>query len=162
MREDATSGPGPMVLSQVLGLTAQHPWHDLAHAAEAQGTLEIVRITRVDAPRRRMRLLTDKGRDVALALPRESTLQDGAVLYQDPLLTIVAQIDGGPRLRLTPSNTADGLRLGYFCGNLHWKADFRDGTIEVHMEGPEDTYRARLRDAEKLCAFTVQRLEAEG
>jgi urease accessory protein UreE len=67
----------------------------------------------------------------------------------------------GPRLRLTPADAAAGLRLGYFCGNLHWKADFRDGAVEIVMDGPEETYRARLRDAEALCAFSVERLEPE-
>ena len=149
-----------MVLSAVLGRTVEQPWHDRAHASEARGVLETVRIARVDAPRRRMRLVTDRGRDVALALPRDAALEDGAVLYSDDSLMIVARIDGGPRLRLTPVDAASGLRLGYFCGNLHWKADFRGGAVEIHMDGPEDTYRARLADAERLCAFSIERLEA--
>ncbi len=154
-----TSGAGPMVLSAVLGRTVEQPWHDQAHASEARGVLETVRIARVDAPRRRMRLVTDRGRDVALALPRDAALEDGAVLYSNESLMIVARIDGGPRLRLTPGDPASGLRLGYFCGNLHWKADFCDGAIVIHMDGPEDTYRARLADAEGLCRFSVERLE---
>lgn len=158
---DARNGGGPMVLSAVLGKTAEQPWHDRLHSAETAGELEVVRIARPDAPRRRMRLLTDKGRDVALALPRDMALDDGAVLHASDGLMIVARIDGGPRLRLVPSDAASGLRLGYYCGNLHWKADFRDGGIEIHMDAPEETYRARLVDAEKLCAFTVKRLEAE-
>ncbi|MEM7742434.1 MAG: urease accessory protein UreE [Pseudomonadota bacterium] len=149
------------MLSAILGLSSQQTWHDRVHAAEQAGRLEVVRIARVDAPRRRVRLVTDKGRDVALALPRDAVLQDGAVLHDAGALMIIARIDGGPRLRLLPADASAGLRLGYFCGNLHWKADFRDGAIEIHMDGPEETYRARLRDAEKLCAFTVTRLEAE-
>ena len=149
-----------MVLSAVLGRTVEQPWHDRAHAFEARGALETVRIARVDAPRRRMRLITDRGRDVALALPRDAALEDGAVLHADESLMIVARIDGGPRLRLTPADAASGLRLGYFCGNLHWKADFCGGAIVVHMDGPEDTYRARLADAEAFCSFSVERLEA--
>ena len=156
----ATSGDGPLVLTAVLGRTAERSWHDRAHASEARGVLETVRIARADAPRRRMRLLTDRGRDVAIALPRAAALEDGAVLYSDDSLMIVARIDGGPRLRLTPSDAASALRLGYFCGNLHWKADFRGDAIEIHMDGPEETYRARLADAEKVCAFTVERLAA--
>ena len=152
---------GPLVLSEVLGRITDQPWHDGAHAAEAAGNLEVVRIARVDAPRRRMRLTTDKGRDVALALPRDTALDDGAVLMAADWLMIIARIDGGPRLRLMPADPASALRLGYFCGNLHWKADFRGGAIEIHMDGPEDTYRARLLDAEKLCEFAVERLEAQ-
>lgn len=161
MPDDATDGGGPLVLSAVLGQVSEQPWHDRAHAAEAAGVLETVRIARVDAPRRRMRLLTNNDRDVALVLPRDVSLVDGAVLLANDTLMIVAQIDSGPRLRLMPADPASGLRLGYFCGNLHWKADFRDGAIEIHMDGPEETYHARLCDAEKLCDFTIERLEAE-
>ena len=99
-----------MVLSAVLGRVAEQPWHDRAHASEARGVLETVRIARVDAPRRRMRLVTDRGRDVALALPRDAVLEDGAVLHADERLMIVARIDGGPRLRLTPADAASGLQ----------------------------------------------------
>lgn len=161
MPDHATEGGEPLRLSAILGQLSEQPWHDRAHAAEAAGLLETVRIARVDAPRKRMRLSTDKGRDVALALPRDVSLVDGAVLLAEVTLMIVARIEGGPRLRLVPADPASALRLGYFCGNLHWKADFRDDVIEINMDGPEDTYRARLVDAEKLCAFTIERLEAE-
>lgn len=162
MPHDTTKGGGPLLLSAVLGQVSDQPWHDSAHGAEAAGALETVRIARVDAPRRRMRLSTDKGRDVALALSRDAALVDGAVLLARDDLMIIVRIDGGPRLRLEPDDPASALRLGYFCGNLHWKADFRGGAVEIHMDGPEETYRARLADAEKLCTFTVTRVEAEG
>ena len=161
MPHDAKNGGGPLVLSAVLGQSNEQPWHDRVHAADVAGTLETITIARADAPRRRMRQLTDKGRDVALALHRDEALEDGAVLFAGSDVMIVARIDGGPRLRLVPADAVSGLRLGYFCGNLHWKADFCDGAIEIHMDGPEDTYRARLADAEKLCAFTAERLEQE-
>lgn len=153
---------GPLVLSDVLGQAADPKWRDRLHDADHAGRLETIRVTRTDAQRRRMRLETDRGRDVALALPREAALFDGAVLHWSDALAIVARIDGGPRLRLTPADAASALRLGYFCGNLHWKADFADGAVEIVMDGPEDGYRARLRDAAALCAFTVDRLEPEG
>jgi urease accessory protein len=152
----------PMLLTAVLGHAAEPGWGARLHAAEHAGRLETVRIGRADAARRRMRLETDRGRDVALALPRDATVSDGAVLHWSDALAIVARIDSGPRLRLTPRDAAAGLRLGYFCGNLHWKADFRDGAVEIAMDGPEETYRARLRDAAAFCAFTVERLEPEG
>lgn len=161
MPHDTNTGGGPLVLSKVLGRTAEQPWHDRAHAAEAAGRLEVIKVARTDAPRRRMRLSTDKGRDVALSLARNAALADGAVLLSRDDLMIVVRTEGGPRLRVMPADAQSGLRLGYFCGNLHWKVDFRDGAIEIHMDGPEDTFRARLADAEKLCSFSVHRLEEE-
>ena len=134
--------------------------HDRLHAMEHQGQLETVRIARSDADRRRMRLTTDRGREIALALPRAARLEDGAVLHLDDALAIVARVDGGPRLRLVPADAEAALRVGWHCGNLHWKVDFRDGGIEVHMDGPEAAYRDRLRDLAAQACFTVTRLEA--
>ena len=152
---------GPLVLTEVLGRVAEQPWHDRAHAAEAAGRLETVRISRGDAARRRMRLTTDRGRDVALALPRDAALGDGSIVHAGADLMIVMRVDGGPRLRLVPADAVSALRLGYFCGNLHWKVDFDGDAIEVHMDGPEESFRARLVDAAELFTFTIERLEAE-
>ena len=156
-----TSVVGTLVVSEILGTAAEEPWHERVHAADAAGTMDVVRISRTDAARRRMRLTSERGRDVALALARDASLCDGAVLAWTDALTLLARIDQGPRLRLVPGDAPSALRLGYFCGNLHWKADFRDGAIEIHMDGPEDALRARLADAAALASFSVQRLEAE-
>ena len=75
-------------------------------------------------------------------------------------LAVVARVDGGPRLRLVPADAEAALRVGWHCGNLHWKVDFRDGGIEVHMDGPEASYRDRLRDLATQARFTVARLDA--
>lgn len=155
------NGTGPLVLSDILGNLSDKLWHDRAHAAEAAGTYEVMRIGRTDSARRRMRLTTEQGRDTALALDRTATLVDGSVLHWSQDLMIVVRIDAGPRLRLTPVDAASALRLGYFCGNMHWKADFLGSQIDIHMDGPEESYRVRLRDAATLCTFTTERLEAE-
>lgn len=155
------TGTGPLVLSAILGNLSEKLWHDRAHASEAAGTYEVMRIGRTDSARRRMRLTTEQGRDTALALDRTASLVDGAVLHWSQDLMIVVRIDAGPRLRLTPADAASALRLGYFCGNMHWKADFLGSQIDIHMDGPEESYRARLQDAATLCTFTTERLEAE-
>ncbi|MGY6633013.1 MAG: urease accessory protein UreE [Alkalilacustris sp.] len=148
---------GPLRIEALAGTAAE--LHDLLHAMEHRGQLETVRIARSDAARRRMRLTTDRGRDIALALPRSARLEDGAVLHLDDALAIVARVDGGPRLRLVPADAEAALRVGWHCGNLHWKVDFRDGGIEVHMDGPETTYRDRLRDLAGQARFEVTRLD---
>lgn len=148
-------------LTEVLGRADAPAFHDRIHAMEHAGQVETVRIPRADAARKRMRLTTDRGRGCALMLPREAALEDRALLHLSETLAIVARVDGGPRLRLTPADPASALRLGYHCGNLHWKADFSNGAIEVHMDGPEATYRARLVDLAPLAAFTIERLEPE-
>ncbi len=158
---EGAASAAPLPLTGVLGRADAPEFHDLIHAMEHRGQVETVRVSRADAARRRMRLVTDRGRDCALMLPREAKLEDRAVLLLSDDLAIVARVDGGPRLRLTPADAASALRLGYHCGNLHWKADFADGAIEIHMDGPEESYRARLVDAATLADFTVERVEPE-
>ena len=147
----------PLRIEALVGHAAD--LHDRLHALDHRGGLETVRIARADAARRRMRLTTDRGREIALALPRSARLEDGAVLHLDDALAVVARVDGGPRLRLVPADADSALRVGWHCGNLHWKVDFRDGGIEVHMDGPEASYRDRLRDLETQARFTVTRLD---
>jgi urease accessory protein len=85
--------PAPLVLSAVLGQAGEPAWADRLHAADHAGRLETLRIAAADAARRRMRLETDRGRDVALALPRDAAICDGAVLHWSDALAIVARID---------------------------------------------------------------------
>ena len=161
MDADDSGRDGPLHLTGIVGQADAPGLHDRLHALEHRGRLETVRIARADAARRRMRLTTDRGRPVALALPREARLADGAVLHLTDDLGVVARVDGGPRLRLVPADPDSALRVGWHCGNLHWKVDFAEGGIEVQMDGPEAAYRDRLRDLATLARFTVERIEAD-
>ena len=44
-----------------------------------------------------------------------------------------------------PRDEATALELGYLCGNLHWRVRFADKRILIAMEGPEESYLARLQ-----------------
>ncbi len=48
-------------------------------------------------------------------------------------------------LALEPGDEATALELGYLCGNLHWRVRFADKRILIAMEGPEESYLARLQ-----------------
>lgn len=145
----------PMMLEAVLGLASDREWHDRLHALEHEGGLETVSIPEADAARKRMRVTTDRGRDCAIALPREQALTDGAVLYHDGRLAIVARIDGAARMRLRPATVDDAMRLGHWCGNLHWKVVFGDGVMDVVLDGPRERYEARLVDLKGLADFEI-------
>lgn len=149
------AGDAPLLLTAVLGRAVEPRWHDLLHLMEHEGRVEHLLIPEAEVARRRMRLASDRGRDCAVALPRDQILSDGAVLHFSADLAIIARVDSGARLRLTPATVADALRLGHWCGNLHWKVVFGPGWMEVVMEGPEARYCDRLRDLEGLAAFTV-------
>lgn len=152
-------GAGPLIPSAAPGRASESVRRGRRHAAEREGRLETVRIAPEDAARRRMRRRADRGRDVALAPPLDETGSDGAAPRRSDSLAVLAWIDAGPRLRLTPASVADGLRLGHFSGNPHWKARFHGGAPEVVMDGPGKGCRARLRDPAALCAFAVVRRE---
>ena len=145
----------PLMLVSVLGHAKDHDWHDRLHAMEHQGRVETVAIPEAEASRKRIRLRSDRGRDCAIALPRDQSLADGAVLYCDEALAIIARVDGAARLRLRPASVDDALRLGHWCGNLHWKVVFLPGAMEVVLEGPVQRYLDRLRDLHELADFAV-------
>lgn len=143
------------MLDRILGQAAEAPWAEMLHALDHLGGLETVAISEAEAGRKRIRLTTDRGRDCAIALPRAQKLTDGAVLYCRDGVAIVARIDGGARLRLVPQSLGDALRLGHWCGNLHWKVVFGEGWMEVILDGPEARYRDRLRDLAPLARFDI-------
>lgn len=144
-----------MMLTAVLGHAGDSDWHDRLHAMEHQGRVEVLSIAAADAARKRMRLRSDRGRDCAIALPRDQVLADGAVLYCDDDLAVVARIDGAARLRLQPETLGDAMRLGHWCGNLHWKVVFHPDAMEIVLEGPADHYLDRLRDLQGLARFHI-------
>ncbi|WP_328288566.1 urease accessory protein UreE [Paracoccus lichenicola] len=146
----------PLMLLSVLGHAGDRDWHDRLHAMEHLGQVEVLAIPEAEAARKRMRVRSDRGRDCAIALSRDQSLSDGAVLYCDDRLAIVARVDGAARLRLTPASVDDALRLGHWCGNLHWKVVFLPGAMQVVLEGPVQRYLDRLRDLHGLADFTVE------
>ncbi|MBU2959987.1 urease accessory protein UreE [Citreicella sp. C3M06] len=150
------SPDGPMMLETVLGMAADAQWHDRLHALEHEGGVEFLSIPEADAARKRMRVTTDRGRDCAIALPREQGLSDGAVLFHDGRLAIVARIDGAARMRLRPASIDDAMRLGHWCGNLHWKVIFGQGVMDVVLDGPRARYEARLADLRGLAEFVIE------
>lgn len=143
------------MLVSVLGHAGDHDWHDRLHAMAHQGRVEVLSIPETDAARKRMRVVSDRGRDCAIALPRDQALTDGAVLYCDDALAVIARVDGAARLRLMPATIGDALRLGHWCGNLHWKVIFDGQAMLVVLEGPVQRYLDRLHDLHGLADFTV-------
>ncbi|MDQ0315771.1 urease accessory protein UreE [Amorphus orientalis] len=115
--------------------------HDLAH----RDAVETVRLPEGDVARRKLRVVTDKGTDIAIALPRTQRLQDGAVLVCDDDRAIVVRVDEIEWLPLEPIDAASAVELGYHAGNLHWRVRFSGSTLFVGLEGPVDTYLARLK-----------------
>ena len=107
-----------------------------------------------------MRLKSNLGNEYLLILPRDKYLKNGSILYLTNSFAVVVRLEGGPRLKLEPFDIGSALRLGYHCGNLHWKAKFEDGSLEIPIDSSESEYVKRLKPLEEY-AKNVLKLERE-
>ncbi|MCC0807830.1 urease accessory protein UreE [Methylobacterium sp. W2] len=119
-----------------------HRLHHLDH----HHAVDILAIDSADIARRRLRATTEGGEDIAIALPREETLFDGAVLILETDRALVVRVGAERWLRLVPGDKAAALELGYHAGNLHWRVRFDGDDLLVALEGPPEDYLARLGD----------------
>lgn len=131
-------------IDSVVGDRADHALHHRLHHLEHAHAVDEVFIARADMDRRRLRVTTPKGEDLAIALPRDQKLFDGAVLFIDESRAIVVRAEVERWLRLQPSSIAEAVELGYHAGNLHWRVRFEGECLLVALEGPADAYYARL------------------
>ena len=144
----------------VIGARTDAVLHDRLHDLEHHGAVAVLKVATVDLDRRRLRGRTDKGEDVAIALPRDQKLFDGAVLLLDEKRAIVVRAGEQRWLRLSPRSASDALELGYHAGNLHWRVRFVDADILVSLDGPAETYLARIEPMVESGRVTVSE-EAE-
>ena len=114
------------------------------HVLEHRGTLDTVQIDATDLPRRRFRVTSASGRPVEIALPRDQSLFDGAVLWLSDEGALVLRVAAERWLRLVPRTPADALALGYHSGNLHWRVRFEGEALLVALDAPAEDYLARL------------------
>ena len=132
------------ILNSILGYAADEPFdsalHDLSHADK----VEYLTISPEDTSRRRMKVITNKGTECAIALNRDQQLSDGAVLNISADRAIVVRLAQQKWLLLEAQNHAAALEVGYFIGNLHWKVEFESERLKVALQGPLQTYLDRL------------------
>lgn len=114
--------------------------HDLGHRDE----IDTLVITVSDLSRRRLLAKTTRGVMVAIALPREEKLYDGAILYLSEKQAIVVKAPGERWLRCDPASLSDAIELGYHAGNLHWRVRFDGAALLVALEGRAEDYIARI------------------
>ena len=133
-----------MRVESILGDRNDAALHERLHHLEHHHGVEEVTVAIADLDRRRLMAKTDRGEEIAIALPRDQKLFDGAVLYLDDHRAIV--IRAGPQrwLRLVPQDAAAALELGYHAGNLHWRVRFDGADLLVSLDGPAQAYAARI------------------
>ena len=133
-----------LLVERVLGSRVDAEYADRLHHMEHHGQVDLLTLPAAELARRRFRAVTRGGTEVAIALPRDEPLFDGAVLLCEHHRAIVVRVDAEHWLRLQPRDTASALELGYHVGNLHWRVRFEPDAICVALEGPTEAYLARL------------------
>ena len=146
------------IFTTILGAADAPELHDRLHALSHAHAVDVLRLPRADLARRRLRTRTEAGREVAVALPRERQLFDGAVLALSDTAALVVRVEAEHWLRLAARDEATALRLGYFCGNLHWRVRFEGAHLLVAVETEERLYLDRL--APMLAAGDIRRVTA--
>jgi urease accessory protein len=131
-------------VESVLGSRADAALHHAIHHLEHHGAVEFVGIAPVDLDRRRLLARTDGGEEVAIALPRDQKLYDGAVLLLDDHRAVIVRAGVQRWLRVKPATSSDALELGYHAGNLHWRVRFDGTDLLIALDGPAATYAARI------------------
>ncbi|MGH8900949.1 MAG: urease accessory protein UreE [Egibacteraceae bacterium] len=94
---------------------------------ERRGGLERVWLSCQAAQRGRMRVTTDAGTELGIALRRGSVLRDGDVLRLDEHQIVAVAVQPVAELAIRPAPSLEarerfavGVRLGHVLGNQHW------------------------------------------
>lgn len=133
-----------ITITEIIGHSTDASFVERLHMLSHAGKVELLVIDRGDTLRRRLRGVTDRGAEVAIALDRTAQLSDGAILLLEDRRAIVVRMSDESWLKIEPRDADSALEAGYFIGNLHWRVRFEPGAILVALEGPEAHYTARL------------------
>lgn len=132
------------LIDRIVGSRLDPKIADRLHHLDHHHAVDVLAIDGADLARRRLRAITNRGEEIAIALPRDEILFDGAVLILDSDRALVVRVGAERWLRLAPSDRAAALELGYHAGNLHWRVRFEGEDLLVALEGPPEDYLARL------------------
>jgi urease accessory protein len=132
-------------------LLAREILGDAADPRFARRRIERVSVDSASAAKRRLRLVTDAGSEVAVDLDRGAYLRHGAVLFDDGERLVV--VDRAPepalvvRLAPGPDLVAHAVRLGHAFGNQH---------VPIEVEGNE--IRVPITTSREIAERTVRAL----
>jgi urease accessory protein len=133
-------------LTQILGYATDQEIAHKLHHLEHDGAIHYITLKKQDTLRHRLRVVTDAGEELAIALPRSEQLCNGAVLLLESRRAIVVRMEAEQWLILKARDTAAALEVGYFAGNMHWKVKFEGDTLRIGLEGPPQGYIDRLHN----------------
>ncbi|MGD9702755.1 MAG: urease accessory protein UreE [Acidimicrobiia bacterium] len=134
-------------VERVVGWLSDRDIGERVHVLAHRGRVEHVELGPMDAARHRLRVVSDCGTELAIALDRDDRLGDGAVLVLEDDRAIVLRLTARRWLRVRPATTAAALALGHRAGHLHWTVELDGDVLAVAVEGhDENDYVARIAD----------------
>src|ERR1700736_5045792 len=131
-------------IDNVLGSRLETALSEEIHRLEHRGAIDIVNVPVADLTRRRLLATTRGGEELAIALPRDQKLFDGAVLLIDGKRAIVVRAATERWMRLEPRSISDAIELGYHAGNLHWRVRFQGEALFVALGGRPGDYTGAM------------------
>jgi urease accessory protein len=118
--------------------------HQALHRLEHAQHVEYITLNSDDMLRRRLRVMTERGSECAIALARQEKLFDGAVLLLDRQRAVIVRAAETVWLAFQPIDAAAAIELGYYAGNMHWRVSFAGPVLRIALNGPKREYLARL------------------
>ena len=133
-----------MIVNEIIGLITDHDISNQLHDVSHHGVAEKIILSSADISRHRLKVKTNRGRDIAIQLPRNQHLQNGSVLHLAQDHAIWIEVDEPKYLSIKPSSIEVALELGYFAGNMHWPIRFKADVLQIQMQSHEAYYLERL------------------
>jgi urease accessory protein len=131
-------------INHILGSRLEPAFSEKIHRLELHNAVDEVRLAAPALEQHELRVTTQGGVKLAIALPRHERLFDGAVLMLNDVEAIVVREAGRRCLRLQPRSISDAIELGYHIGNLGWPVRFEGDVLFVAMQGRAENYVVRL------------------
>lgn len=113
----------------------------------AENAVEKIAISRAESEHLRMRKRTDRGTDVALAMPAGTRLRHGDVVsLSDKMIVIAIQPEKVAVVRLKNGDARTAVLVGHAIGNLHRpiKVEGDSITLPVQSDGEVEMLRRQL------------------
>lgn len=131
-------------LEHIIGLASEPRIAEALHELEHRNAVDYLTLSPADTQRHRLRVLSDRGTECAIAIPRTQHLANGAVLLLESDRAIVVRMREVEWLALQADTVDRALELGYFAGNMHWKVEFEGARLRIALQGPRASYLERM------------------